>query len=232
MAEQVKLIASRREDSGSSGARRLRRAGRVPAILYGAEVQPTKLHVDALDLFHALHTSAGGNVVIRLIVDGEEHLTMPREIQQHPVRGDLLHVDFLALERGRKVRVEVPVHLEGTEAIAAPGVASQMLHQVPIRVQPLAVPDHLSLDISQLTIGDTLRVRDLTLPPGAEIDIDLDETIVTVTSASVLEAPVEELPEAVASLPPERAPVGEAAGSGAPLGSERAEPERAGRAGS
>lgn len=230
MAEQLRLKASLRQDSGTSVARRLRREGRVPAILYGADVEPTKLHVDALELFHALHTSAGANVVIQLSVEGEEHLTMLREVQQHPVRGDLLHVDFLALERGRQVRVEVPVHLEGAEAIASPGVVTQSLHTVPIKVQPLSVPDQLTLDVSQLVIGDALRVRDIPLPSGAEFDIDLDETVLSVTAATTLEVSEEERPETAAAQPPDHAPLGEPRDT--PIGSQSPEPEHAGQAGS
>ncbi|MBW3576999.1 MAG: 50S ribosomal protein L25/general stress protein Ctc [Actinobacteria bacterium] len=224
MAEQVKLVADTRTDSGRSVARRLRANGRVPAVVYGRGVEPTKLHVDARDLYHALHTSAGLNALIRLQVDGDEHLTIAREVQRHPVRGDVLHVDFVALHRQQLIRVEVPIHLEGLEEVASPGVVNHVLHTVPLRVRPLDIPDSFTLSVVDLVIGDVLRVEDIQLPQGAEFDIEEDRTVVTVTAPTVIEAPEEEEPETAAALEPEEAPLAEGQ-EDAPIGSERPEPE-------
>lgn len=203
MAEQVKLVARPREGTGKSVARRLRREGRVPAIVYGRTVEPTKVDVDALDLYHALHTSAGLNVLIRLDVQGTEHLTMPREVQRHPVRGDLFHVDFVAVERDRLVRVEIPIRLLRAEEVASPGVLTQVLHTAPIRVSPLEIPESLDIDVSEMVIGDTVRIEDLTLPERAAWEIETDRTIATVTAPTIIEVEEEEaeqLPEDLATL--------------------------------
>jgi large subunit ribosomal protein L25 len=201
MAEQVKLVAEVRDLSGSSVSRRLRRTGRVPAVVYGSGVGATRLHVDGLELYHALHTPAGINVLIRLQIDGDEHLTLPRDVQRHPVRGDLFHVDFVALDRDQLIRVEVPVHLEGAEDVASPGVVQHVLHTVPIRVRPLDIPDSFALHVADMAIGDVLRVEDLQLPEGAEFDIETDRTIVTVSAPTVLEAPEElEVPDTIQDI--------------------------------
>lgn len=231
MADQVKLFATVRRETGKNAARRLRREGRVPAVVYGADVETTSLHVDALDLYHALHTEAGGNVIVQLEVDGEQHLTIPREVQRHPVRGDLLHVDFFALERERLVRVEVPIHLEGVDDVSSPGVISQVLHQVPIRVRPLDIPPSFALDVSELMIGEVLRVADIPLPPGAELDIEPDRTVATCTAPSLVEVEEEERPEEAAAQPPLAAPLGALPEEGLPVGSRAQEPEETGQGG-
>lgn len=203
MAEQVKLEARPRDAAGRAAARRLRREGRVPGVVYGPKVAPTKVDVDALELYHVLHTSAGANVLVRLQVDGDEHLTMPREVQRHPVRGDLFHVDFVAIDPERLVRVEIPVHLEGAEEIASPGVLTHVLHTVPVRVSPLEIPDHFEIDVSEMVIGDVVRVEDIALPAGAEWDIETERTVATVTAPTIVEVEEEEpeeLPEDLATL--------------------------------
>lgn len=192
MAEQVKIVAEPRDDAGKGFARRLRASGRVPGVVYGTGVASTPVHVDVLDLYHALHTTAGANVLIRLQIDGDEHLTIPREIQRHPVRGDLIHADFVALDRDSLIRVEVPVHLEGAEEVEAPGVVQHVLHTVPIHVPPLDIPESFTLDVEDMVIGDVLRVEDITLPSGAEFDIETDRTVVTVVAPTIIEEEEEE----------------------------------------
>lgn len=202
MAEQVKIVAEKRSDTGKGVARRLRAEGRIPAVVYGAGVDATAVHINQMDLYHALHTSAGGNVLIRLEVDGDEHLTLARDVQRHPVRGDVLHTDFVALDRDSRIRVEIPIHLDGSEDVAAPGVVQHVLHTVPVLVRPLDIPDYFTLQVGDMVIGDTLRVDDIDLPEGAEFDIEEDRTIVTVSAPTILEEPEEEpeIPEELAEL--------------------------------
>ena len=195
MAEQVKLAAAVREGRGKGPAKRLRRTGRVPAVLYGAGTDTIPLDVDARELYHALHTSAGLNAIIRLDVSGQEHLTIAHKVQHHPVRGDLFHVDFVAVRQSQMVHVDVPIHLLGVDDVESPGVVSQALHALPIRVRPLDIPDFLELEVGEMVIGDAKRVGDLTLPEGAETDLDPEETVVTISAPSILEEPEEEAPE-------------------------------------
>ena len=182
MAKQVALAAIPREGTGKGEARSLRRSGRVPAITYGTDVAPTPISVDALELYHALHTDAGSNAILRLEVEGETQLAMAREIQRHPVRREVLHVDFVTVSRNVKVSVEIPIHLEGVEdapGSGESGVINQELYTLSVEVLPLEVPEGISVDVSAMNIGDTIRVEDLTVPAGVEIMADPDTTVAT-----------------------------------------------------
>jgi large subunit ribosomal protein L25 len=199
MANQVALAARKRAGNGKGEARSLRREGRVPAIAYGAGTEPVAVSVDGLELYHALHTDAGANVVLRLEVEGDTHLAFPREIHRHPVRRDVLHLDFVAIDRTKPVTVDVPIVLEG-EAPGAEegGVVEQQLHVVSLEVLPLEVPESISLDISGLEVGDVKRVSDLMMPAGATALSDPDE-VVTTCVVPALEVPE---PEEGAPLEP------------------------------
>ncbi|MDX1621763.1 MAG: 50S ribosomal protein L25 [Nitriliruptorales bacterium] len=214
MADQVKLPAEAREERGKGASGRLRRDGRVPAIVYGYEVDATAVHVDTRELYHALHTEAGANVLIRLQVDGDEHLCVARDVQRHPVRGDMLHVDFIAVDPTQKINVEIPVQLTDEEGVDAAGVLSHVLYTVPIRVSPLEVPNRFELSVDGMEIGDVRRVEDLAdqLPADAEFDIELDRTVVTINAPDILEEPEEEEEELLeGELPEGELPEGEEA---------------------
>ena len=195
MAKQVTLAAQPRAADGKKEARRVRRQGRVPAVMYGHGVEPTTVSVDARELYHVLHTSAGLNALIRLTMDGEEHLTMPREVQRHPVRGELTHVDFVAIDRDREIHVEVPVHVVGAEEVKV-GVVAVALHTVPVRVRPFDVPDFVEVDVSSLEIGDSLRVSDLRLDAGV-IEADPEDVVVSVATPTELAVVEEEAAETI-----------------------------------
>lgn len=190
MAEQVGLAARPRVGSGKSEAKALRRDGRVPAIAYGADLDPTPISVDALELYHALHTDAGANAILRVEFDGESHLALAREIQRHPVRRNVLHVDFVTVSRNVKVTVDVPVHLEGhAPGVDEGGITDQTLHTLQVEVLPLEVPDSINLDISDLGVGDVKRVCDVRVPEGVTILDDPETAVVSVV------VPQAELPE-------------------------------------
>ncbi len=198
MSNQITLHAEPRSDLGKGASGRLRRTGRVPAVMYGYEVEPTSLSIDALELYHALHTEAGTNVLIRLEMGGDTHLTVARDLQRHPVRGETLHVDFIAVDRNVSIQVEVPVHLVGDDDLAPDnGVLNQVLYTVPIMVKPLDTPNYLELDVTGMAIGDVRRVEDLAaaLPEGAEFVVDGDETVVTI-NAPISESALEAMEEA------------------------------------
>lgn len=187
MADQIRLQADRRERSNKGAVKQLRRDGRVPGIMYGYKVDPTPVSVDALDLYHALHTEAGLNALLLLDIEGdsEQHLTVARDLQRHPVRRDTLHVDFLAVDKDSQISVEVPVHTINEEESADDnGVLNQILYTVPILVRPLDVPNYFELDLTGLEINDVRRVEDLAdqLPEGAEFDIELERTVLTVNA--------------------------------------------------
>lgn len=208
MSKQVALAARARSGDGKSEARRLRREGRVPAIAYGADLEATPLSVDALDLYRALRTDAGTNAILRLELDGGSHLALAREIQRHPVRREILHVDFVTVSQDVKVTVDVPIVLVGeAPGVEEGGVADQTLHTASIEVLPLEVPDQVTLDVSDMQIGDVKRVSDLDLPSGAAVLDDPETSVVSVVPPTV--EPVEE--EAEEAVEGEAAPAPEAA---------------------
>ncbi len=195
MSKQVALAATARAGNGKGEARALRRAGRVPAIAYGADLEtPVPVSVDALELYHALHTDAGANAILRLDIDGDTQLAIAREIQRHPVRREVLHVDFVTVNRNVKINVDVPIVVEGeAPGVDEGGVVEQVLLTLPVEVLPLEVPDQITLDISDLQVGDVKRVGDLELPAGVETTEDPDSVVVTVTVPTVeAEADLEE----------------------------------------
>ncbi|MBY5161932.1 50S ribosomal protein L25 [Salsipaludibacter albus] len=196
-SKQIELTASTRTKHGKGASGRLRKTGRVPGIVYGHGVEPTALDVDALQLYHALHTDAGRNVLIRLEVEGETHLSIVKDLQRHAVRGDVMHVDFQAVSRDQQITAEIPVHLANEEDPRQNGgIINLVLYTVPLRVRPLEVPQEFVLDLAGTEIGDVRRMSDLAdqLPEGAEFELEDDVTIVTIT-APMSEEELDELAE-------------------------------------
>jgi large subunit ribosomal protein L25 len=210
---EYKLAAENRSEAGKGAARRLRASGRVPAVLYGHGTKPQHLSVDARQFGQALRTDAGVNVLISLEVGRNQHLALAKEIQRHPVKGSLIHVDFIQVRRGEKVHVQVPVHLVGeAPGSREGGILDQDLYQLNVEAEVTAVPEAVDADVSGLGIGDVLRVADLKAPDGAVILDDPEASVVSVVAPTV-----EAEPEA------EEGEEGEAA-----EGAEAAAPEGAG----
>jgi large subunit ribosomal protein L25 len=183
---EYKLAAENRSEAGKGAARRLRASGRVPAVLYGHGSKPEHLSVDARQFGQALRTDAGVNVLIELQVGRTRHLALAKEIQRHPVRGDLIHVDFIQVRRGEKVHVQVPVHLVGeAPGVREGGIADQDLYQLNVEAEVTAVPEAVEADVSGLGIGDVLRVADLKAPNGAVILDDPEAPVVSVVAPTV-----------------------------------------------
>lgn len=183
MSNQVTLAATPRPRPGKGSSGRLRREGRVPVILYGNGVAPVALSVDGRDLYRALHTPAGRNVVLRLEVDGASHLTVARDVQIDPARGDVLHVDLVAVDRDVRITADVPVHLVDHERMRRDGgVVNHVLHTVTLLVSPLSVPDVLEVSLEGRGAGDRIRVEDLAslLPAGAELTGDVHDAVATI----------------------------------------------------
>jgi large subunit ribosomal protein L25 len=185
---EQKLKAIERDGkSGKGTARKIRASGRVPAVLYGHGMDPVSLAVDSRDLFHVLHTDAGTNVLIDLQVGSKHHLAMPREIQRDHIRGQFLHVDFLAVRRDEKITVDVPVNLVGeSHGVKEGGVVEHHLWELKVECFPTDVPDAIEADITPLGIGESLQVGDIAPPPGAAVLNEPTETIVSVVPPPVL----------------------------------------------
>jgi large subunit ribosomal protein L25 len=216
MAEIV-LTAEPGRPTGSAASRRLRAAGKVPAVVYGAGVEATPLTVDWRELRAALTSDKGLNAVVTLNVDGDRHMTIVKDVQRHAVRRDVLHVDFLVVERDKPVSAEVPLVLEGEpeKVLQQRGVVEQLLHTLTISAKPAAIPASIAVDVSALDVGDTVTVGDLPLPAGVTTEVEDDHAVAT--------AQVSRAAEAEAAAGEEGAEEGAEAEGGEPGGSEGGE---------
>jgi len=174
------LLAEPGRPVGSRPARRLRTEGGVPAVVYGPGVDPLPVVVQARDLRAALSTEAGLNAVLSLRVDGKEFLTMARELQRHPVRGSVIHVDFQVVDPNREISAEVPISIigEAVELHRSDGILDQQLFALPVRARPADIPTHLEVDITEVVIGSAIRVSDIALPAGVSAELDPESVVV------------------------------------------------------
>jgi large subunit ribosomal protein L25 len=221
MAE-ITLPAASGRITGTRPSKRLRAEGRVPATVYGLGSEAVSVSVDWRKLRGALTTDAGLNALINLEVDGHaSELTIVKDLQRHPIRRDVLHVDFLRVSRDVAIEVDVPIVLSGEaeEVTRNDGVVDHLLFQLTIRAKPGSIPNELSVDISALTINEAIRVGDLSLPPGVETDADPEEPIVIGQPPRVEEPEVVEGEEAEAAAEGE-APAAPAEGGEASSGGE------------
>ncbi|HWC32058.1 MAG TPA: 50S ribosomal protein L25, partial [Actinomycetota bacterium] len=178
---EVRLKAEKRDGAGKGVARKIRATGNVPAILYGPTQEAFPLQVRERDLWHALHTDAGTNVLVNLAVDGDTFLAMPREVQRDIVRGTLLHVDFLQIRRDVEIQVDVPIQLVGdSQGVQEGGVVEHHLWEVRVECLPTNVPESIDADITNLGVNDALHVSDITAPDGVKILTPPEEVVVTV----------------------------------------------------
>src|SRR3954470_1030841 len=210
---EITLAAESGRSAGSRPSSRLRAAGRIPGVIYGHGTDPVAVSVEGRALRTALTGDSGLNALLALKVDGTTHLPMAREIQRHPVRGTVIHVDFQIVRRDEIVSADVPLSLIGDaiEVRNNDGVVQQELHNIAVNATPGRIPSVIEVDVSGLTIGDAIRIGDLTLPEGVTTDLDPEEAIV-VASASVLSAELEELEaEAAEEAAVEAAEAGEGA---------------------
>lgn len=223
MAE-VKLVAEPRQGTGKGVARKLRAAGRVPAVLYGAGLESTPVSVDSKDLFHVLHTGAGYNVLVDLVVDGTDHLVIPRDVQRDHIHGRFIHLDLLAVRRDETIRLNIPVRIVGESVgVKAGGVVEHHLWEIEVECLPQDVPDAVEADISALEIGMGLRVSDLVAPSGVTFLTNDEESVVAVAQPQMAVELEEEAAEG------EEGAEGEAAeGEGAEGGAAEGEGEGAG----
>lgn len=210
MPSEVPLTAEPRSAGGTRPSRRLRREGLVPAVVYGRGGEPTPVTVGYRDLRAALTTEAGLNAILNLEVDGQTVLAIVKDIQRHPVRNEVAHVDFIRVSRDVAVTVEVPVVLEGdaTRVVAHDGTVEQVLHTLTISAKPGSIPNEITIDVSGLDVGDAIRVGDVTLPPGSTTEVDPEEPIVIAQHSAVLDE-VEALDEAAAEAVAGEAPTAE-----------------------
>jgi len=190
----VSLSANSRDVTGKGAARTLRSQGQVPAVIYGHGRDPQSLTLNARDLDRMLSHIQAESTVIEVTVGGATAKTLIREIQRHPIKRQILHVDFQALVAGEKVIVSIPIVLIGVpEGVRLDGgVLDQTLRELEIEVDPSNIPDRIELDVTSMVIGDSKHVSDLVVPSGVEVQNDADTSVAVVAAprAVIEETPV------------------------------------------
>lgn len=217
MAEITLPVESGRS-IGSRSAGRLRAAGKIPGVVYGHGIDPVPVAVEARALRAALTTEAGLNALLNLEVDGASHLTLARELQRHPVRHTVTHVDFQVVRRDEVMSVDVPIALVGdaVEVLRGDGVMDQQVFSLTVQATPALIPNVIEIDVSGLRIGDAVRVGDLSLPEGVGTEVDEEVAIVIGQPPQVSEGDLvtEAEAEAEAAAEADAEVLAEAAGQG------------------
>jgi ribosomal protein L25, Ctc-form len=177
----VKLTVEPRTLFGSGPAGRYRREGKVPATVYGLDADPQSVLCGARELERILHGASGANTLITLNLGDGDALALARQIQRHATRGDLVHVDFVRISRDIAVAAEVPLHVEGeAPGSRQGGLVEQLLFSVTVEAMPGNIPNSLTVDISNLELGDQVHVSDLPVPAGVTIQQEADALVVQV----------------------------------------------------
>lgn len=204
----ARLKAGPREGTGKGAARKLRQAGKVPAVVYGRDADTLHLTLDNFEADHLFRSISVDNTIVELELESEKEpvQTLVREIQTHPWKGSILHVDFYRIQAGVAVDVDVPVELIGTPigVKMEGGVLEQTIHDLPIRCIPSLIPEVIEVDVSGMEVNDVLHVSDLTFDEGVEVTISLERTICSVSIPRALEEETDEdAEEAVEGEAPE-----------------------------
>ena len=183
------LSATARTTAGKGAARSLRRDGRLPAIIYGHAREPMSLSVPEREFVRLLERVAAENTVIELSIDGTMSRTLIREIQRHPVRRNVLHVDFQELVAGERVIVRIPIVLQGTPdgVRHSGGILSQITQELECRVDPLNMPGKIEVDVTDVAIGHSIHVSEMKIPEGVEVVDDPESTVCIVAAPKVEE---------------------------------------------
>ena len=207
MAQQVRLKAQKRTLAGRNAIKKIRAAGLVPAVVYGAKEEPTNLELSARDLENVLSHAASEHVLVELeIAEGSQStnkLALIQEVQHSALDREIVHVDFHAVSTTEKITSEVPIETQGT-AIGVKtfgGLLEHSLRTLEVECFPQDLPGIIQVDVSNLNIGDSLHVRDLQLPSGVEAVTDGELTVVSVVESRVEEEEVEEAPEVAVTAP-------------------------------
>lgn len=213
--ERAALSASMR-DAGKGRARRLRREGAIPAILYGKGTEPLNVSVATREMEHVVRSAAGMNILIDLDIQGREKVVVRvRDYQADPIDRVFTHLDFQAVDLTQKIVAEVPVHFEGkAEGVKLGGILTISRRTIEVRCLPTNIPEFLRVDISALMIGDGIHVNDLKLPEGVEVPPHVNYSVVSVVApqkeeevAPVVEASAVPATEAAAPAAEGAAPV-------------------------
>lgn len=205
--EKVILEAKIREETGKTKAKKLRKSGLIPAVVYKGGKESVNIKLKQEDLFHALHTSAGENVLITLKVEGEKkarsRTCLLKEIQKDPVKDDIIHVDLNEISLTEKIKVKIPVHSHGEPegVVTDGGVLDHALWEIEIECLPTDIPEKITVEVAPMKIGDTVYIKDLEVPPGVKILNDPELTVLSVVPPAKEEVAPEVAPEEEAQEP-------------------------------
>ncbi|MCH7855385.1 MAG: 50S ribosomal protein L25 [Gemmatimonadetes bacterium] len=221
MTANTGLAASRRHETGKGVARRLRAAGQVPAVLYGKDQEPISLTLDAREALSLFHSISVENTIVNVQIDDDKEVleTLVREIQMHPYRPDIVHVDFYCIERGVALEVEIPANYNGTPTgVRDGGVLEVILHEFRVKCIPSKIPESIEIDISHLDIGESIHVSEVPMDEGVELLTDPGQTACLVSAPRAEEEVEEEVEEGLEGVEGVEGAEGEAPEGG---GSER-----------
>lgn len=185
------LSATPRSDTGKGVARTLRREGRIPGVIYGRTREALPLSLNARELTRLLEHISAENTVIDLTIDGTTARTLIRQIQRHPLKRSILHVDLQELVAGEKVEVRIPIVLQGIPAgvRTSGGILDQVMRELRVRVDPAHIPSRLEVDVTELNIGHSIHVSEIGIPAGVEVLDDDELTVATVGAPKEIEEP-------------------------------------------
>ena len=202
MSTTLRITSGRAE--GSAAARRLRRDEQVPAVLYGQGMTPVSVSVARADLRVALSGPAGVNTILTLEVDGNSYPAVVKDMQRHPVRRTVAHVDFMRIDLSEELTVSVPVHLVGNAkaVLAEGGLVDAATDTLELVTTPANMPSEVSIDVSNMQPGDVIRLSEITLPAGCRALGDPDMPVVTAVVGSKSEAPAAPAAEGAAEAKP------------------------------
>ena len=219
----ITLTSEPRAERGSRPSGRIRREGKVPAVVYGLGNDTVAITVPARELQHILSGESGANTLINLAVDGDDTLTLARQIQRHPTRGDLLHVDFIRIRRDVAVSADIPLHLVGEPTgVKDGGLLEQLVFTITVEAMPGNIPVAIEIDVEELAIGDQKHASDITLPPGVATELDPDTVLAVVAAPRVVteEEEGEEVEEGAEAAEGGEAPAAEGSEGGGDAGEE------------
>ncbi len=193
---QERIEVQPREGLGKGAARALRRQGLIPGVVYGHNFGPIPVQVELEELKRLLHHESIESMLIRMKLNGREETVMIKEIQRHPVTYDILHVDFHRVSLTEEVTTRVPIELVGESiGVKEGGILEFLLRELEIKCLPTEIPEHITIDVSRMRIGDSLRVGDLELKEGITV-LDDPDTVIVLIAAPVVREEIEEVEEA------------------------------------
>jgi large subunit ribosomal protein L25 len=194
--EQIELNATVRKTTGNSPARELRRGGQIPAVLYGPQTEPILLSVDIKALEQIFKRGNIGSIILNLVIQNGKKITKPamiKELQSHPVSGNLIHIDFYEIDMQRKINVMIPVVTKGrSKGVESGGMLQIVRREIEVLCMPGDIPAAFEIDITDLDVGDSVHIEEIPMGDNVELLSDVNFTVVTILSPKMEEEAVEE----------------------------------------